>query len=236
MNRIFEMNNEIRAQILSMRDEKYKDFQCQLMPTIDSRSVLGVRTPNLRAYAKRLKDSPRTETFLASLPHKYYEENNLHAFLIEQITDFSVCLEEVNRFLPYVDNWATCDSMRPKCFKNHTKELMEEIERWLLSEHTYTVRFGIVMLMVYYLDEHFDVRYLDMVANVKSEEYYVKMVIAWYFATALAKQWDSAISYIEDNRLPIWVHNKTIQKAVESYRITDEQKVYLKRLKRKGQS
>lgn len=226
----------ITEKLLSLSDLKYKEFQCKLMPTVDPETVIGVRTPKLRKFAKELTVQKETETFLKTLPHKYYEENNLHAFLIEQIADFDLCIEESEHFLPYVDNWATCDSMRPKCFKKNTDRLLICIERWLNSPHTYTVRFGIEMLMIFYLDEHFDPKYLKRVSKIKSDEYYVNMMMAWYFATALAKQWNSTVTFIEQNVLPVWVHNKTIQKAAESFRITEEQKTYLKSLKRKFRS
>lgn len=227
------MNQRIRIRLFEMQDLAYKNFQCKLMPTINPDMVIGVRTPKLRALAKELIKEEGIEEFLNTLPHPYYEENNLHAFLLEQIGDYSRCMERVNEFLPYVDNWATCDMMRPKCFKKHTEELLGEVETWIASSHTYTIRFGIEMLMSFYLNEQFDVTYPEMVAGVKSEEYYVNMMIAWYFATALAKQYETVLPYIEENCLDTWVHNKTIQKAIESNRITKEQKEYLKTLKRK---
>ncbi len=226
------MPNQIKSKLFALQDLKYKDFQSSLMPTVNSDTVIGVRTPELRKYAKELSKDGCAAEFLRSLPHEYYEENNLHAFLIEQVKDFEQCIEEINRFLPYIDNWFTCDTMRPKCFKKHADALLSEIETWISSSHTYTVRFGIGMLMAFHLDENFDKKYLDWVAAIRSEEYYVNMMIAWYFATALAKQHEAALPYLEEERLPLWVHNKTIQKAVESYRITDEQKRYLRSLKR----
>ena len=226
------MTETIIEALVSLQDLEYRQFQCKLMPTVNPEAVIGVRTPKLRALAKRLKGDPCVEEFLSELPHRYYEENNLHAFLIEQMADYDACIHELERFLPFVDNWATCDMMRPKCFRRHLDELLKQIERWLTAEHPFTVRFGIEMLMSFYLDEAFDPRYLELVAGVRREEYYVNMMCAWYFATALAKQWDSAVVYLEENRLPLWVHNKTIQKAVESYRIDKAQKEYLRRLKR----
>ena len=226
------MKETITEALFSMQDLEYRRFQCKLMPTVDPEAVIGVRTPALRALAKKRKGDPRTEAFLSELPHRYYEENNLHAFLVEQIADYDACIRALERFLPFVDNWATCDMLRPKCFKRHLSELLKQIEVWLLSTHPFTVRFGIEMLMTFYLDEAFDPRYLEMVAGVQREEYYVNMMCAWYFATALAKQWDSAVIYLEESRLPLWVHNKTIQKAIESYRIDNEQKKYLRSLKR----
>ena len=223
----------IRAELFQMQDLKYKDFHAKLMPTINPDTIIGVRTPKLRALAKSIKNNENTASFLKALPHRYYEENNLHAFLIAEISDFDRCIEELNKFLPYIDNWATCDGIRPKCFKKNTDRLLAEVQKWIESADTYTVRFAIEMLMVYFLDDKFDAKYLDMAASVNSDEYYINMMIAWYFATALAKQWQKAIVYIEKNKLPIWTHNKTIQKAVESYRITDEQKEYLRGFRRK---
>lgn len=230
-----KMIEQFRAELFSLQDSDYKAFHSKLMPTIDPDTIIGVRTPALRALARKSKTVPGIDLdlFMASLPHKYYEENNLHAFLIEQCRDYDACIWELDRFLPYVDNWATCDMMRPKCFKKHTKELLGKIKQWIGSTHTYTVRFAIEMLMVYFLDEQYDPKYLAMVAGVQGDEYYINMMIAWYFATALAKQWDSTLPYIEEQRLPLWVHNKTIQKAVESYRISPEQKELLRGLRKK---
>ncbi len=221
----------ITDELFKMQDVSYKSFNSKLIPTINPNTVIGVRTPALRAFAKKLYREGGGAEFMASLPHNYYEENNLHAFLIEQIKDYNACIAQVNRFLPYVDNWATCDGMRPKCFKTHKQELLREINHWLKSNHTYTVRFAIGMLMVHFLDDDFSPLYLDTVAQIKSNEYYVNMMIAWYFATALAKQYNLALAYIECKKLTPWVHNKTIQKAIESFRITAEQKEYLKTLK-----
>ncbi|MBE6903674.1 MAG: DNA alkylation repair protein [Ruminococcaceae bacterium] len=220
---------DITKELFKMQDLKYKEFHSKLMPTVDSQSVIGVRVPLIRAFSKKIKNE--ADEFLNSLPHKYYEENNLHAFLIAQTDDFDKCIKMLNVFLPFVDNWATCDSLRPKCFNKNKDKLLCEIEKWIKSKHVYTVRFAIEMLMVYYLDEDFDERYLKTVSEIKSEEYYINMMLAWYFATALAKKWDSTIIYLKNNALPLWVHNKTIQKAVESYRITAEQKEYLCSLK-----
>lgn len=224
------MAQTIIETLFSLQDLEYRRFQCKLMPTVNPDTVIGVRTPELRALAKRIKGDLRVEAFLSELPHRYYEENNLHAFLITQGTDYDACIRALERFLPYVDNWATCDMMRPKCFRRHLNELLKQIEVWLISAHPFTVRFGIEMLMTYYLDGAFDPRYLELVAGVRREEYYVNMMCAWYFATALAKQWNSAVVYLEENRLPLWVHHKTIQKAIESYRIDDRQKEYLRNL------
>lgn len=222
---------EIQRQLFALQDIEYRDFVSKLNPAIDKANIIGIRTPKLRQLAKELHKTPEAEAFLKDLPHRYYEENNLHAFLIERIKDFDTCIFETERFLPYVDNWATCDSMSPKVYGKHLNELEERIIIWLNSDKVYTVRYGIEMLMSWYLDEHFDPKYLEMVAEVASEEYYVNMMIAWYFATALAKQYDAAIPYIENRNLSDWCHRKTIQKAIESYRITDEQKAYLRSLK-----
>ena len=227
------MIDDIRKNLLSMQDEKYRSFQVKLFPTVDPETVIGVRTPELRSYAKTLLKEEGISTFLSDFPYKYFDENQLHAFIISEIKDYDRCIEEVNRFLPYVDNWATCDQMSPKVFKKHRLQLLDQIRIWLKSDKTYMIRFAIGMLMEHYLDDDFDIRYPDMVAAIRSDEYYVNMMIAWYFATALAKQYDEILPFIEDRRLDVWTHNKAIQKAVESYRISPEQKDYLKGLKRK---
>lgn len=226
---------QIQSDLFAMQDITYRDFHSKLMPTINKELVIGVRTPQLRKYSKELYKTQKedAEVFMQTLPHIYYEENNVHAFLIEQIKDYDECIKALDEFLPYVDNWATCDMMAPKVFKKHLPKLLTEIKRWIASEHTYMIRFAIDMLMKFYLDEEFKTEQADMVAAVQSKEYYIKMVIAWYFATALAKQYEVILPYIEEKRLDVWTHNKTIQKAVESYRITPEQKIYLKTLKRK---
>lgn len=213
-----------------MQDSKYRDFHCRLIPNVDPDTVIGVRMPRLKEYAKGLKNTD-TSAFLNDLPHKYYEENNLHALLVMDIRDYGLSIEALDKFLPYVDNWATCDMLRPVSFKRNRPELLGEIQRWLKSGHTYTVRFGIEMLMVHFLDEDFSPEYLDWVAGIHSDEYYVNMMSAWYYATALAKQWDASLPYIENGRLDRWVHNKSIRKAIESYRITDAQKTCLRSLK-----
>lgn len=213
------------------QDTKYRDFSSKLMPTVDKDTVIGVRIPTLRRIAAKYENELVDSGFMSSLPHFYYEENNVHAFLIERIKDYDKCVESLNAFLPYIDNWATCDSMRPKCFAENTDKLYDIIKNWISSEHPYTVRFAIEMLMVYYLDDNFERSCSDMVASVSSNEYYVNMMIAWYFATALAMQWDEVLPYIEQRRLPVWVHNKTIQKAVESYRIPKFRKDWLKSMK-----
>lgn len=217
--------------LFEMQDLQYKEFHSKLMPTVDSDLVIGVRTPALRKFAKEFSKTKMAEEFLSTLPHKYYEENNLHAFMISLMKDFDKVVENLNDFISYVDNWATCDMMRPVVFKSHKAELLCEIEKWLKSEKPYTVRFGIEMLMVHFLDENFDLSYPQRVAEIKSDEYYVKMMVAWYFATALAFRYDEILPFIERKELDPWTHNKAIQKAVESYRITPQQKEYLKKLK-----
>ncbi len=226
--------DEIREELFAMQDEKYRDFQAKLIPSAEPDTVIGVRTPQLRKYAGQLLKREDVSAFLDDLPHRYFDENQLHAFIISGIKDYERCINEVIRFLPYVDNWATCDQMSPKIFKKHRKELLENVELWLSSKETYTVRFGIGMLMEHFLDEDYDTKYPEMVAAVRSEEYYINMMIAWYFATALAKQYETVIPFMENKRLSDWTHNKAIQKAVESYRITQEQKDYLRGLKVKG--
>ena len=219
---------EIQKQLFELQDMAYRDFHSRLMPDIDKETVIGIRVPMLRKYAKSIAGTELSEKFIKELPHRYYEENNLHMMLITGIKDYEKCLSEIERFLPYIDNWATCDFPAPKCFENHKEDLLPVIKRWIASSETYTVRYGIGMLMRLYLDEDFDPEYVRLVVGVKSDEYYVNMMIAWYMATALAKQWDAVIPYIEEHCMSDWVHRKTIQKAVESYRITDEQKKYLK--------
>ena len=225
------MENFIVKKLYDIRDEKYKIFQCNLMPGIDTEAVIGVRMPDLRKFAKELELNYPIQEFMDSLPHKYYEENMLHGIFIERIRDYNSCIQELNKFLCYVDNWATCDLISPRIFKKYTVELLNQIKIWLRSDHTYTVRFAIRMLMVFYSDEQFDKEHLKIVADVNSEEYYIRMMIAWYFATELAFHYDIAKSYLENKVLDRWVHNKTIQKAVESYRISAEHKIYLKGLR-----
>lgn len=222
---------EIRAGLFAMQDPKYRDFHAKLIPNVGKEAIIGVRTPALRKYAKEAAKKPEIQEFLAALPHPYYDENNLHGFVIEQIKDFNQCMEAVEAFLPYIDNWATCDMLSPKVFGKHTDRLLPAVRRWIASEETYTVRFGVNMLMRFYLDEEFRPEFLELAADIQSEAYYVKMVIAWYFATALAKQYDAALPFLEQKRLEAWTHNKAIQKARESCRITAEQKEYLKTLR-----
>jgi 3-methyladenine DNA glycosylase AlkD len=227
------ITDEITTKLFSLQDTAYRDFQVKLIPGMDAQKEIGVRTPELRKLAKELAKREDIREFLNDLPHQYFDENQLHAFILSGEKDFEKCMEDLERFLPYVDNWATCDQTSPKVFRKHRKELLESINRWIESEHTYTVRFAIKMLMEHFLDEDFDPAYPEMVAEVRSEEYYIRMMIAWYFATALAKQYEAVLPYLEQKKLDVWTHNKTIQKAVESYRITEEQKIYLKSLKRK---
>ena len=211
-----------------MGEEEYRDFSSKLMPTVNKSKVIGIRTPILRKYAKTLDNY---DNFLTELPHEYFEENNLHAFLIERETDFDRCIEMLDAFLPYVDNWATCDSMKPRVLKKEPERLLIHIEKWLNSKDVYAVRYAINLLMSFYLDDNFDEIYLRMVASVTTDEYYINMMRAWYFATALAKQYKEILPYIENRELDSWTHNKTIQKATESYRISKEQKKYLRTLR-----
>ena len=222
---------ELQNRLFSMQDAAYRDFQCRLMPTVPPETVIGIRTPALRDLAKELSGTETAAAFLAELPHRYYEENNLHSFLLCRIRGFAPCLEAVERFLPHVDNWATCDSLSPRAFAKMPEALMEPVRRWLASDHIYTCRFAIGCLMRYFLDERFAPEYPEMVASVRSDEYYVNMMIAWYFATALAKQYEAVLPWLEQHRLDPWVHNKTIQKACESYRVPEAHKNYLKMLK-----
>lgn len=225
------IKKDIEDRLFALQDKEYKEFHSRLMPTVNPDTIIGVRTPALRKLAKELAKQPKYMEYIHMLPHSYYDENNLHGFLIETIKDYGECVAAVNEFLPYVDNWATCDLMSPKVFKKHRTELLEQIKIWIASDQTYTIRYGIEMLMTHYLDEDFQKEYLEWVAQIRSEEYYVNMMIAWYFATALAKQPKDTLPYIEQNRLEVWTHNKAIQKSVESYRISAEQKAYLKTLK-----
>ena len=222
---------ELQKKLYSLQDLKYRDMQIKIIPSTDPETVIGVRTPELRTIAKEMVKAGDFMDFLEDLPHRYFEENQLHAFIISGMKDLKECMEELEKFLPYVDNWATCDQMSPKIFKKHKAELLSHIKDWLGSDRTYTVRFGIGMLMEHFLDDDYDPVYPEMVAKLRSDEYYVNMMIAWYFATALAKQYESILPFIEEKRLDVWTHNKTIQKSIESFRITDEQKKYLRSLK-----
>jgi len=221
----------IREELFRLRDGKYRDFQSRLIPTAAPETIIGVRTSELRRFAKELMKRGNISPFLEALPHRYFDENQLHAFLLSELKDYGRCLEEVCRFLPYIDNWATCDQISPKVFARHRGELIEEIRKWIRSGQTYTVRFGIGMLMQHFLDDGFDPVYPEMTASIRSDEYYVNMMIAWYFATALAKQYEAVLPFLEEKRLAPWTHNKAIQKALESYRIKPEQKAYLRSLK-----
>lgn len=222
----------IQKRLFELSDEKNADFSAKLTPGIDREKFLGVRIPASRKLAKEIIKENEHKDFLNSLPHKYYDENILHSILISEIKDYDECIKYVDEFLPYVDNWAVCDTMSPKAFKNKHERLMNDILRWVDSDQTYTIRFGLKILMAHFLDNDFKNEYLEISAKIKSDEYYINMMIAWFYATALAKQWDSTIVYIENSVLDKWVHNKAIQKARESYRITAEQKEYLKSLKK----
>lgn len=221
----------LQEELFKLQDTEYRDFNSSLIPGIDKETVIGVRIPVLRKFAKEYAKSGETEQFMRELPHKYYEENNLHMMLIGQIKGYDECISELEKFLPYIDNWATCDSPLPKCFDKNKEDVLERARNWIATDATYVKRFGMGVMMRLFLDEDFKEEYIQLVASVKSEEYYVNMMIAWYMATALAKQWDAAIPYIQERRLSEWVHRKSIQKAVESYRITPEQKEYLKGLR-----
>ena len=223
---------QIIEQLFALQDKTYADFQSKLLPNVARETIIGVRTPDMRKMAKKVSKTSAAYDFMHILPHYYFDENQLHAFLLCGQTDFERCLTELERFLPYVDNWATCDQLSPACFKKHVSELLPHIRRWMASEHVYTIRFGMGMLMRYFLDDGFDAEYLEWVSAIHSDEYYIRMMQAWFFATALAKQWDATLPYIQQRRLSDWTHHKTIQKAIESYRITDEQKELLKTFRR----
>lgn len=224
----------IQSKLFSLQDTTYRAFQQKLIPSIDPETIIGIRTPALRNLAKELSGTPEAAAFLQRLPHHYLEENNLHAFLIARIKDFSQAIDATDAFLPYVNNWATCDQLSPKVFSKYPDALLPQIQRWMKSGQTYTIRFGIGMLMRYFLDQNFSSDYLKAVASIQSDKYYVNMMIAWFFATALAKQYDAVLPYFQQPRLSPWTHNKAIQKAIESYRITGEQKTYLRTLKIKA--
>ena len=228
------LNDTIVEHLFSVSDEAYAAFQRPLLPSIDADSMIGVRTPELKRYAKELLRNTDVSAFLNTLPHRYFEENQLHAFIISGEKDFEVCLRRVSEFLPYIDNWATCDQLSPRIFAKHSEKLLPYIEKWLKSKHEYTVRFAICLLMRHFLDDTFSPRYHELVAGVKRDEYYIKMMQAWYFATALAKQYDATLPILQNHRLAPWIHNKTIQKAVESFRVSDEHKCYLRTLKVAG--
>ena len=230
----FSMSNyieHIRRRLYELADPVYGEFQSKLIPDMDRTHFIGVRTPALRNLAKELYGTDEATEFLNDLPHTYFDENQLHAFLVSRAKPFDICIKEVDKFLPYVNNWATCDQMSPAIFKKNTDLLLPRVFSWIDSDHIYTVRFGIGMLMQHFLDDLFDNKYPEKVSRIRSDEYYINMMIAWYFATALAKQYDAVLPFLEEQKLSAWVHNKTIQKAVESYRITDEQKTYLRSLR-----
>ena len=224
------MPTDLQTQLFHLADETYKEFHSKLMPTVNPEKIIGIRVPVLRKFASDFSKTDEAELFINSLPHHYYEENNLHAFLVEQEKDFDTSVKRVDRFLPYIDNWATCDMLRPKTFAKNKEELLTYILKWLQSEHPYTVRYGIGMLMVHYLDEDFSPEFPVLVSEIKSDEYYVKMMIAWYFATALAKRYEEILPFFKKPVLDKWTHNKALQKARESYRISAEQKIELKGL------
>ena len=226
------ITDEIRAALFAQSNETFRAFNAKLMPGTNIERVIGVKTPALRALAKQYAKRPDIGTFLDDLPHTYFEENQLHAFLLCENKVFDLCLASVERFLPYIDNWATCDQLSPKVFQKRSRDLLPYIDRWIASGKTFSVRFGVLCLMRYFLDADFSPEYPDRVAAIRSEEYYVNMMRAWYFATALAKQYDAILPCLTQQKLDPWTHNKTIQKARESYRITAEQKEYLKLLKR----
>lgn len=228
------ITSDILSELKKLQDKGYRKMQITTIPSVKAESIIGVRTPALRALAKELSKRDDISTFLEDLPHKFFEENQLHAFILSGMKDAEECIKLVDEFLPYVDNWATCDQMSPKIFKKHKDLLLEYVNEWIKSDKTYVKRFAVGMLMEHFLDEDFKTSYLTKVSRIRSDEYYINMMTAWYFATALAKQYDAALPYIEKQKLDKWTHNKTIQKAVESYRITPEQKEYLKTLRRKA--
>ena len=222
------MNDDIISNLLSMRDEKFAQLNRKIIPNINGKNIIGVKTPSLRKYAKTI---PNVNLFLDKLPHNYFEENQIHAFILSDIRDFETCINMVDKFLPYIDNWATCDQLIPKTFAKNTEKLLPWINKWIKTKHTYTTRFAIGLLMRFYLGDKFNQKYTKMIIDIKSNEYYINMMRAWYFATALAKNWDEVVGIIENKKLDIWTHNKTIQKSIESFRISNDQKKYLKSLK-----
>ena len=223
--------NEIVAELFRLQDKEYARMQAKIIPTVSPDRIIGVRTPALRDFAKSLSKDQDIGEFLSYLPHQYFDEDQLHAFVISLEKDFDKCMAKVDAFLPFIDNWATCDQLSPKAFKKEPEKLLPYIRIWIKSDKTYTVRFAIGLLMQHFLDDHFDLKYADEVAGIRSEEYYIRMMIAWYFATALAKKYDESVIYIENRRLDPWTHKKAIQKAIESYRVSDEHKEYLKTLR-----
>ena len=226
-----EIIHDVQKRLFEMQDAEYRDFHAKLVPTMEKTKFIGIRTPMLRKFAKKFGKTEESEIFLQVLPHQYYEENNLHGLLIEQIRDYDKCLEELERFLPFIDNWATCDLLALHMMKKHRDIFIREVFRWIESDQPYTIRFGISILMRHYLDEEFKTEYPEKVAAIRSEEYYVNMMRAWYFSTALAKQYENVLPFLEKRQMDVWTHTKTIQKAIESYRITSEQKEYLRTLR-----
>ena len=225
--------DSIKEKLFKLQDKEYRKIQVKTITNIDPDTIIGVRTPELKKLANEMFKSGNYKSFIEDLPHKYFDENQLHAFIISKIKNYDECLDAFNKFLPYIDNWATCDQSCPNAFKKNSDKLIKEIKVWINSKKTYTIRFAIRMLMRNYLDDNYKEEYLGLVSKIRSKEYYVNMMIAWFFATALAKRYDDTIKYIENEKLDIWTHNKTIQKAIESYRITIEQKEYLRSLKKK---
>jgi 3-methyladenine DNA glycosylase AlkD len=219
-------------ELLKINDLEYVSFQSKLIPNINPDTIIGVKTPELKRIAKELYKNNDYENFLNSLPHKYFEENIIHGLLISEFKDYNLCINYIDKFLPYIDNWAVCDQTNPKVFKKHKEEVLIKINEWINSNEIYKIRFGVKTLMSHFLDDDFNKDYLKLPLIIKNDDYYVKMMIAWYYATALAKQYDEAIKIIESNELDIFIHNKTIQKAIESFRVTDEHKKYLRTLKR----
>ena len=222
---------ELQKLLFEYEDKKYADFGAKLIPNLPRESFIGIRSPEYKNILKRIKDDPVIPEFLASLPHTYHEENCLHVAFINKMKDFDQCLAELEKFMPYINNWAVNDGLNPACFKKHRPELIAYVQKWISSEATYTRRCGMKILMANYLNQDFKPQYLDLPADLRSTEYYVNMMTAWLFAEALVKQWDSAIKFIEGHRLDAWTHNKAIQKACESFRVSDEKKEYLRSLK-----
>lgn len=233
-NKKDDFENYIQKELFKLQDLKYGEFHSKLIPNVDSKTIIGVCVPELRKFSKEISKNPKHQMFLNILPHKYYEENNLHGFIIENIKDYDEVIYRLEQFFPYINNWATCDLISPKIFKKHLQELLVKIKEWIKSNYIYEVRFAIKMLLTFYLDSNFSEEHFKMICKVKTDNYYINMMIAWYFATALAKQYETAVKYIEEKELSVWVHNKTIQKAIESHRITDNTKDYLKTLKIKN--
>lgn len=228
------MEQSIQNKLFALRDEGYRQFQAKLMPTVSPEAIIGVRTPALRRLAKEAYGGKDAKDFLGSLPHTYYDENNLHGALLEFISDFDAALDAVEKFLPYIDNWATCDMFCPKALRKEPVRLLEAIKRWLVSDHVYTVRYGLVRLTFWYLESsNFSPAILELAATVKNDDYYVQMAVAWLFSIALAKQWEATLPYFTEGRLDRWIHNKAIQKAIESHQLTPPQKEFLRSLKRK---